>query len=199
MTNIEYIRAFIAIEINEDIKSNITSMNKNLASISSFVKWTKPENIHITLRFFAEFPKDKLDTLYNIMQKAVSEVNPFNMKISGLGVFPDWKNPRIFWTGIVEGREEMQKIKLNLEKHLNLEGLGDSEESVFVPHITIARVKDFKGIRKYINTDSESHKDLGTQKVDNLKLINSVLTPKGPQYTCLKAVPICSLKFIKGD
>lgn len=187
--NNQYYRLFIAVDFNKELKNKIYEIYKELSPISTFIKLVNPENIHITLKFFANFPLDSLPMLYELIENQTNKINTFILKISELGIFPDLKHPRIFWLGIKEGARELQLIQSALEESLNNKALGNKEQKPFSPHITIARVKEFKGISKYlekINFKNQVFQNIGTEKVESIKLFRSVLTPSGPEYTILK-------------
>ena len=46
------IRTFIAVEIPENIISSIRNLQQDLKDYGIDMRWVRPENIHITLKFF---------------------------------------------------------------------------------------------------------------------------------------------------
>ncbi|MBI5206678.1 MAG: RNA 2',3'-cyclic phosphodiesterase [Candidatus Firestonebacteria bacterium] len=188
----ENIRTFVAIDFGQELKNKINELYKELSPLSTFVKWTKPENIHITLKFFGAFPTNKLNLLYNILKRTLNEIKPFNIKISGIGAFPNLKKPQIIWIGITEGAYELQTLQTNLDKHLISASLCEAEKKPFNPHITIARIKSSVGINKYIDKidfNNQKFINIGIQNVNELRLIKSMLTSSGPEYSLVKAFP----------
>ncbi|MBI5207183.1 MAG: RNA 2',3'-cyclic phosphodiesterase [Candidatus Firestonebacteria bacterium] len=187
----ENIRMFIAVDINKEIKNRIEEIYKKLTPITAFVKWTNMEQIHITLKFFPHFPLNKLSFFYETVSSVVCKFKPFIFTISGLGVFPDIKHARVIWTGIQEGLSSLYELQSQLDHTLKARELADIEDRSFNPHITIARIKETVGIKSFlekIDINDPLFMNLGTQKVNNIKIIKSVLTPMGAQYTELKTI-----------
>lgn len=191
----ENIRTFVSIDFNLELQNKIGEIYKELAPISAFIKLTKPENIHITLKFFKAFPINKLDLLYDKLTQTSNSAKPFKITISGVGAFPNLIKPQIIWIGITEGINELQTLQSNLEQCLINSSLCAEEERPFNPHITIARVKSFEKIDRYIKKiDIANQKfiNIGSQTVSELGLIKSVLTPFGPEYSLIKAFKFLS-------
>src|SRR6185437_4089898 len=68
------------------------------------LSWSPVANLHITTKFVGEWPEARLDEL----KRALAEVpvpSPFEISIRGLGWFPNPRNPRVFWAGIVAAPE----------------------------------------------------------------------------------------------
>ena len=47
-------RAFIAIELSQKIKDKIEKIQAELEKYNLSLRWTKPKNLHLTLRFLGD-------------------------------------------------------------------------------------------------------------------------------------------------
>jgi len=136
----ETIRTFICIEIPDSIKSRIGELQETLRQIDAQISWTKPSNIHLTLKFLGGVSATRLERITNAVKTAAERINPFDIEISGSGCFPSPRNPRVLWVGIADVPEELQRLYANLEDELA--GIGfEREKRKFSPHLTIGRVR----------------------------------------------------------
>ena len=110
----EYIRSFIAIDIEDPILTERIEQVKNtILSSNADLKPVERENIHITLRFLGNIPLGLVDEIYRIMREV--EFKPFSIHLKGLNAFPNINRPRVIWIGVEEGAEELKKIQKQLE------------------------------------------------------------------------------------
>ncbi len=91
------IRAFVAIEINKEIKNKLSEFLTQLKKIDADVKWVACENIHLTLKFLGHIGENILPALNKIINDAVSCLRPFDINIENVGAFPSLKKPRVIF------------------------------------------------------------------------------------------------------
>ncbi len=179
------IRAFIAIEIDSEIKKRLSEHIDKLKRSGADVKWVVPENIHLTLKFLGYIEEDALPGLNKIITDAVSSLESFNITIGHIGAFPSLKRPRVVYVCVDEKGNNLLTLYENLNKGVG--ELGIKEESrKYVGHITLGRIRTQKNIFKLTTAlKSETKCFFGHEKINYLSLIQSQLTPKGPIYTKL--------------
>ena len=181
----EFIRSFIAFDINEE--SVITEMKDVQASLSktgAHLKLVKPENIHVTMRFLGNISLSMIEKVHEEMRRI--KYTAFDIQIKGIGVFPHLRHIKVIWAGITEGAEQLKHISTQLEQRLQKLGFSRDRKG-FSPHLTIARVKSSRKkseLAKFVE-DNNIHK-FGTISAEYLKLKKSTLTPGGPIYSTLK-------------
>ena len=88
------IRTFIAIEIPESIKSRIERLQEPLRQIEAKVSWTKPSNIHLTLKFLGGVEASRIEQVSRAVERAAREIAPFEVEVGGTGCFPSPRSPR---------------------------------------------------------------------------------------------------------
>jgi 2'-5' RNA ligase len=181
-------RTFIAIELDKEIKEKISLIEEELRKTDADVKWVKPENIHLTLKFLGEIDEKQADKIKNILQDLAKEKQTFEMAISELGAFPKLNFPRVIWIGIKKGAENVLNIASELEEKLSKIGFPKEKRS-FSGHISIGRVRSNKNrlqLIEAVNKINEANqKETYTQLVKNITLFKSTLTPQGPIYEAL--------------
>jgi len=167
-------RLFIAIQIPSDIKQSIYYVSSSL--LKDKVKIISPGNIHFTLQFLGEVDKNKMENIKNALSEV--EFQPFNLEIKDIGFFPNKDCMKIVWLGV----ENPVKI-ISLTNKINqiLLPLGFKPDKKFVPHLTIARVKQKIDSEKLI--ENFKFKSFGSFSVSKFYLMQSVLTSQGPEYT----------------
>ena len=181
----EAIRTFIAIELNEEMRSELSSLQSALKKSEADVKWVAPESIHLTLKFLGSIDEEKIKKMQNILSDIVKNFKPFFLSLKDMGAFPKLNYPRVIWVGVDEGKTEVSKLAKELED--GLEKIGISKEGKeFHPHITLGRVKSQKNKDKLSHV-IETTKFEPKSKIDvnHLTLFKSQLTPQGPIYTPL--------------
>jgi len=136
----ETIRTFICIEIPDSIKARIGKLQDTLRQIDAQISWTKPSNIHMTLKFLGGVPASRIERIKNAVEKTSRGIKPFDIEVSGSGCFPSARSPRVLWIGIADVPEQLKQLYANLEDQLSQVGF-ECEKRRFSPHLTIGRVR----------------------------------------------------------
>ena len=183
----EKIRAFIAVPTSEEIRSLVADLEGNLAGVGADVKWVKPHNVHITLKFLGNVTPTDVDNLINTLPGVLKGVSPFDVLVSGTGTFPPGRWPRVVWVGLGEGMDDLAGLGARVEDACTALGF-EKEKRPFKPHLTIGRVR--RGSRAL----PELAEQVGTiafnplkLRVDEVNLVRSRLSPQGPTYTILES------------
>jgi 2'-5' RNA ligase len=181
------IRSFIAFDIDsESILKKITGVQNLLIKTGAHLKLVKPENIHITVRFLGNITPNTVENIFEEMKKV--QFAPSDVKIHGIGAFPHLRYPRVLWTGITEGADQLRNIFNQLEPRLRGLGLAPDIRG-FSPHLTIARVKSGRNKAELVKCVTENaNYEFGIVKAECLRLKRSNLTPKGPIYSTIREV-----------
>ena len=180
-------RTFIAVELPEEIRTILSNIQDELKQARADVKWVKPENIHLTLKFLGEIEEDKVLKIQSTLNQIASKNSGFNLCLSSLGSFPKLQYPRVIWIG-VENDQPIQEIAETLEKELLKIGLP-AETRPFSSHITLGRVRSGLNRKALIEKLEFLNKNLCSSrtefKVLSLTLFKSTLTPQGPIYEAI--------------
>ncbi len=169
-------RIFIAIELPEEIKQNLIDVQKNFQDLKA--KWIKPEHMHLTMVFLGDVEEQRILRIEKICQKAVQELEPFEIEFIGLGGFPNSRRPHILWVGI-ENSEKLIKLQSGLASRLKNLGFK-TENRKFTPHLTLARLKRRTNLKTAIEKFSKTN--FGKMKVSQIHIFKSELGPEGPRH-----------------
>jgi len=183
----ESIRSFVAFDMDsESVLKRLTEVQALLAGTGADLKVVEPKNIHITVRFLGNVTPSTVEEIFGGMKRV--QFIPFDVKVCGVGAFPDIRYPRVVWAGITEGADKLRGIFSQLEPHLCSLGFAPDPKG-FSPHLTIARVTSGRNKAELAKFISENvNYEFGTVKAACLRLKRSDLTPKGPIYSTLKEV-----------
>ncbi|MFA6216356.1 MAG: RNA 2',3'-cyclic phosphodiesterase [Candidatus Omnitrophota bacterium] len=181
-------RAFIAIEIPQEIKGFLAALQKGLRRSNADISWVKPHNIHVTMRFLGEIELLQQNAITKILDTVSKRHSSFKLRLSSLGAFPNAKSPRVIWVGIDLGTEQLQKIAGELETALQGSGFSP-EERPFTSHMTIGRTKSSLNrsllVKIMENVNQRFEEEKPEMIVSKITLFKSTLTPGGPVYEAL--------------
>lgn len=153
------------------------------------LRWVRDEQLHLTLRFFADLPPDRVPAVEDAARAASATPNPFDLEVRGLGRFPAHGPLRVVWAGLGAGREALVALASALAGELEARGFpAVAGEKPFAPHLTLARARDPRGSRdaaRAVAALTPSTGVFGIQRVDALVLFRSDLGSGPPVHTPL--------------
>jgi len=184
------IRSFLAIELPKPILRKIEEVQGDLRLTHADVRWVSPEKIHLTLKFFGNIEESRIDSIFKSIEEPIRNTFPFSIKVRGVGAFPQMKNPRVIWMGLVEEREVFASLQKQIETQLEKVGFQPEDRS-FHPHLTLGRMRSSRGKGDLVGR-IEKHKEeeFGDLQVERVVLFKSDLKPTGPIYTPLGDVKL---------
>lgn len=181
----EAIRSFIAIEIPRELQLKLGDLQRELKQAEADIKWVDPEGIHLTLKFLGSVNQEVLEKIVRVLPPLTSEVEPFSLRIQGLGCFPSNRNPRVLWVGLQQGVEEVSRLQKEIEKRIE-EMMPSSDERTFKPHLTIGRVRSPRRMGPLSRIiELQQGVEIGTFTASEVHLIKSDLRPSGAIYSKL--------------
>lgn len=183
-------RLFIALDLAIPVVEQLAVFQEELQELLADregvrVRWTNPENIHLTMKFLGDTEDALVPMLRETLSDLVKPLFPFEVEAKGVGFFPSPKKPRVIWSGFDEqSAEVLSLLQQALER--DLEELGfEKENRKFRPHVTLGRVKsrnkpDFTEFADQINDRS-----FGKSYIKDVILYESKLSSAGPTYTVI--------------
>ncbi len=183
-------RTFIALEPSKELRAGLTALCRSLTPLFPRVRWSRPENIHLTLRFLGEIdPGSDLERLKaSVAEVAAGSVPPV-LTVDRAGWFGSPRQPRVVWLGLRES-PELGGLAASLEDALKAAGFGAADKP-FKAHLTLARLKDSlpKPLdREALERASSAQWPLWTPREVLIK--KSTLRSEGPLYETLAALPL---------
>lgn len=181
----------MALPLTEVIERELGKVIALLKEQGGKVRWVAPENIHMTVRFLGETDEDRVPKLIALMNKIAPDFAAADVVIDRLGGFPNLNRPRVIWAGLVMDEHVERMAKMARQVELAVRQLRfEPEKKGFKPHLTLARVKDPRGVQTLAAfMDSYRFNPLHV-RLDRLVLFKSTLTPKGSIYERLHEVKL---------
>lgn len=143
-------RLFIAIQLPATVKSALSAMGNSVwrprrgrfdrSGRGQEVRWTRRDNLHITLKFLGDTHVDRLDDLREAMSEVTRESAVFTLALDANGCFPGPRTPRVLWTGLRGDVRRMTGLESQLQGALALRDI-ERDDRHFTPHITVGRVR----------------------------------------------------------
>jgi 2'-5' RNA ligase len=161
------VRIFVAVFPPPEIRRALVGAARELPVVGE-VRWARPENVHLTLKFLGDVPEDDLDRVAEALEPVRLRHESFEAELSGFGAFPSARRARILWAGIGEGSEPLRDLARDVEA--SLEPLGfEREDRAYMPHLTLGRARG-----RPVSLEAFEAPPLGFS-VRNVDLVESVL------------------------
>jgi len=182
-------RAFIAIELSDEIKGILDRVESHLRYAGADVKWAKPGSIHMTLKFLGDITEKQREEVSAALDDISKSVKPFDVTLKDIGAFPKIEHPRVIWVGLDKGSDRSVEIAGQVDASLSKLGFA-KEERAFSPHLTIGRARSSRNIDKLKEKLPGAVSDIRASagivhRVISIVLFQSTLTPHGSIYTKL--------------
>lgn len=173
------IRAFIALKI--DAPPLLRKVISRLSRIDRSIKSCDVKSLHVTLKFLGDTSLDAIPALAACVAEVAQPIEPFAVRLCGLGAFPNAERPTVVWTGLDQA-EPLLKLVDQLESCLSPLGFP-TEHRDFRPHLTLARVKSRPSAGLFQLLKDHTETDFGVVALDAIEVLQSELRPEGPRYT----------------
>ena len=174
-------RLFIATPISRQVETELANIIHQLKSVAGNVRWVKPENIHLTIKFLGETDESLIGHLSEMIDETSRETNILDFRISKIGGFPNLIRPRALWAGLDGDHIELERLAGSLDERVHKLGYA-KETRKFRPHLTLGRVKKPQALPQLAHFIENYKIEAMPFQIDRLTLFKSTLTPRGPIY-----------------
>jgi RNA 2',3'-cyclic 3'-phosphodiesterase len=185
-------RTFVAVPLPADRASRLAKLQIQLAPSLPGTRWVSSGQLHTTLAFLGDVEDSDLDRVCRAVTEAAARFPPIELRLEGLGVFPNPARPRVVWVALTgPGADTLCDLQKAVTEALAQEGFPSSGER-YTPHMTLARFKDRHGrgrrdrpppideiLRQYQAWSG------GAFQVAEVVTFASLLGPEGPSYNPL--------------
>ncbi|MGH9327299.1 MAG: RNA 2',3'-cyclic phosphodiesterase [Terriglobia bacterium] len=178
-------RTFVAIDLPPEIRTELARIQSlfraalgSPSGADGSVRWTDISGTHLTLKFLGEVAERKLQAVIERLQE-IGPFEKFDVVVRGFGVFPNPREPRVFWAG-VEPSLALEALRRRVDESLAEIGF-DREQRSYTPHLTLARFtvpQSLPALRAML--DSQGKQLVGRFRVSEFFLFESRLSPGRP-------------------
>jgi 2'-5' RNA ligase len=184
------IRIFFAIDLSalakEKVGKYIGLLKKN--SKTNAIRWTRPENLHITLQFLAEVKREHLDELIaHVRNEMAGKTEKAVLQFGSIHLFPNPYRPRVIVLEIGP-QEKLASIAGSIAKGIKLLNY-EVETRPFKAHLTLGRIKHTHGV----NLDFLSLSGippLDAMEISEVVLFRSDPQPEGSKYMVIERIEL---------
>jgi RNA 2',3'-cyclic 3'-phosphodiesterase len=169
-------RMFIALTLPDAVRGALAALARPLPGVN----WTRPEQLHVTLRFLGDVPGDQIEPM--IARLAAVQVEPFVLPVEGVGTFPPNRPPRVLWIGVGSGHPRLFQLRQRVDDAVLASGVP-LDVRTFHPHVTLARCTEnaAAAIRHWLHAQRDSAAP--PFRVESFDLYASELRPAGAVHT----------------
>lgn len=188
-------RTFIAVAVPDTLGQKLTRLQTLLAPELPGARWSETSPFHLTLAFLGDVADTDLNDVCNATTRAVSALPAFDLRLEGLGAFPDPVRPRVVWVGAIgPGVAPLEALQQKVAEAVRDAGYPPDDR--FHPHVTLGRLKPGRGpspdltpLVKHYRTWSP-----GSFTVAEAVVFASTVTAEGPHYAALGRSPLDARK-----
>jgi RNA 2',3'-cyclic 3'-phosphodiesterase len=176
-------RLFVALTLPPPVRDAVASLAQPLPGVA----WTRPDQLHVTLRFLGDVSVDMIDSL--TARLTTVQVAPFILPLEGVGTFPPNRPPRVLWIGVGSGHPRLFQLRQRLDDALLAAGL-QLDVRTFHPHVTLARCTE--NAAPAVGHWMHVHRNVTPPpfRVEAFDLYASELRPEGAVHTLRQSFPL---------
>lgn len=143
-------RLFLALSFNDTTTRALGEQRKLLPEFPLWLRWTLPENLHITTLFLGDVDEAVIPIITESLETFSATVEPFTMTIGDITYAPQDGSPWMIWATFKEGQEFLQLAEETLSRMQKIAGeergalpdITTLKQMKFFPHITLAHLKE---------------------------------------------------------
>ena len=129
-------RLFTALDLEAEVARNLEALIAELKPFAR-LRWSPPENLHITTKFIGDWPAERRDELAGCLPTGHPEAP---VAVNGLGFFPNDRYPKVFFAR-VEPSAELLALAKSTDAAMGALGIP-LEKYPYRPHVTLARIPE---------------------------------------------------------
>ncbi len=192
----ETLRAFIAVPLDASVQGHVQEWIRVLRELpgGDVVRWVRPENLHMTLRFLGNIELRVVPDLAASVREEIAGLAPFQAEVGEVRIFPSAKRPRVMVLDMGPATALVQ-LASAVERGVQRAGF-DAEERPFRAHLTLGRVagRSGRGRRpshaEFPDTANLEVSQSGSFVVTESVLFQSELLRSGARHTALERFPL---------
>jgi 2'-5' RNA ligase len=173
-------RLFAALPVDEPARAELLRVLRALGDTGWPVRWTRDDGLHLTLKFFADVPAERLAQVDAVLRGAAAGTDVLSLQLTELGAFSSRGRPRVLWAG-VDGPPALELLQHRIERGAGAIGFP-AEARPFRPHVTLGRVREGGRLPRAGFDGLETRLDPVSFTADRLVLYESFLGAGGARH-----------------
>ena len=131
-------RLFLAIELPGDVRAHLLEARKRLEQAIPKIAYTRPDNLHLTLKFLGEVESKKLDAIIESLSKITT--SPLELHAMQIDCFPNRGPIRIVTAALGGTLAPLRSLVDGIEQRCKFLGF-EKEQRAYRPHVTLGRAR----------------------------------------------------------
>jgi 2'-5' RNA ligase len=190
----ETFRVFIALPAPDAIKAELEALQRRLREQlpGDSMRWTGPEQIHLTLKFLGDVPSDKLEDLSKAVAKACQAFAPLHLRAERIGFFPQIRFPRVVWAWVHDDLRQLPLLHSAINEATR-RFTSQPEEKDFTGHLTLGHTRNIKSAQARLLAEIAqelSDRSFGAWTADAVEIMRGRLSSSGSEYSRLASIPL---------
>ncbi len=184
------LRLFVAVELPAQWRQWLGDLSARLRPQLPPARWVRPEQMHLTLAFFAAVDEERVAKVEEAVASSCSESAPMPLKLGAAGTFPPAGRARVAWVAVSAG-PDLGALAARVRERAGAAAAVPLETRPFRPHLTVARCRPpwrRGAVEKFVNAVSADLVDSFTAR--EVSLIESTLGTTGARYRTLASLPL---------
>ena len=176
-------RLFVSLALPDPCRALVMELYDPLEGVT----WTRPEQLHLTMRFLGDVESDLAARIEDSLAKV--RVKSFLLPLENVGRFPPRGPAKVLSVGIGRANTLLFQLRQKIDDAL-LEAGWRGELRNFNPHITVARVQNApqESVDHWLYYHQEFVGPLF--RVGSFQLMLSTLQPNGAIHTLRRDFPL---------
>jgi len=169
------LKLFIAVDLDEPARDLVAVAIQKLQSAGIDARFEPREKWHSTLAFLGWVEDERYAAVREALAIAAARCRPFDLRLDCVGAFPSTARPRVIWIGGRDAQPGYDAVSKGVR--VAYEALGFAFERDAVPHVTVCRLKSFRGPLPEVALPT-----VAIAKVDSLTLYQSIPAGRTTRY-----------------
>ena len=182
-------RLFLAIELDDASRGHLVAVQAAAAPVMAEASQTRPQNLHLTLKFLGEVEPRRAEALTESLAKVRG---PAGIELAAVGAecFPPRGPIRIIAAALGGQVEALGAIHGAIEQRCRFLGF-DRETRAYRPHVTLARARPIlpPATRERLTEATQPFWPGPTFVAKEFVLVQSTLKPQGSEYAAVGRFP----------
>jgi len=179
-------RTFVAVGLEERVRAALAREIGVLQMAGADVAWTRPENLHVTLRFLGDLAHEEVVPVARAIGAACSGLSACRPDVRGLDAFPDLAAPRVLVAGLEGDVTTLHEIWRRLQEGLKALGFRPEPRPLRL-HVTLGRVRSTRALAELLpRLEAARGRAFGDTLVDRVELMLSDLSARESRYTTME-------------
>jgi 2'-5' RNA ligase len=140
---------FVAVVPPDEVRDELSDFLEPRQQADSTLRWTAPEQWHITLAFLPSVAERHLDEMVERLGRAAARRHSFPLELGGAGTFPNPARARALWAAVHGDTDHLSQLATGARAAAAKAGT-EVDGGRFQPHLTLARLNRPLDLTKWL-------------------------------------------------